>query len=71
MISGFASGSDPDDATARVRGPDRAIRFGQDALRALQVVADVVERARVDAEIEDWIGVHRQALKAPPSRGDR
>ena len=43
----------PDDAAARVRRPERPVPLGEDALGALQIVADVTQSAFVDAEVED------------------
>jgi hypothetical protein len=47
---------DPDDAAAGIRHPQGAARLGEDAFRPLKVVADVVEGAPVNVEIENRIG---------------
>src|ERR1700730_13994301 len=47
-----AIGSDPHDAAAGVGRPQNTIGFRQNALGALQIVAHVLQRGLVDAEVE-------------------
>ena len=46
---------DADDAAAGISDPERAVAFGENALGPLEIAADVVERARVESKIQNWI----------------
>ena len=46
---------DADDASARIRRPQRAVGFREDALGPLQIVSDILERVPVDSEVEDRV----------------
>ena len=59
MICCAPSGRDADDPAAGVGRPQHAVRLGEDALRPLQVLTDVLEGVLVDAEVADRIGVHK------------
>ena len=49
---------DADHPAAGIGRPERAVRFGEDALRTLQAFADIAERAPVDAKIQNRIPAH-------------
>jgi hypothetical protein len=49
---------DSNHPSARVGRPERAVRFGEDALGTLQAAADITQRALVDAEIQDRVPGH-------------
>src|SRR5271157_1962435 len=53
-----AIGLDPGYAAPGVGGPERAVAFREDALGAMQILADVLNGGFVDFEIEHGIGGH-------------
>ncbi len=51
----FSIWSDPDHSAARIRGPEGAVRFGQDTFRALQITANVLDRRLLNPKIQNRI----------------
>src|SRR5688500_17471065 len=48
-------GREPDYASARIRRPEGAVGFRQDAFGSLQVLSDVLDRIPVDLEVKNRI----------------